>query len=294
MKVLVFGSTGQLGTEIIKTLGKGRSDLGKLPEIYNNCIVEGVSSQIIDITQSMDVINHIIKSKPDVIINCAAYTNVDACEDNKDAAFKVNALGAKNIASASEKIGAKLVHVSTDYVFDKNRNKPYCEYDLPAPKSVYGNTKYLGEQFVREFCSRYFIVRTSWLYGYIGNNFVKTIMRVGREKDFIKVVNDQIGNPTNAVDLVYHIFKISASEEYGVFHCTGLGECSWFDFASRIIDYSGIKAEVIPCTTVEFPRPAKRPLYSSLDNLMLRCTVGDEMRSWDVALNDFIDQYDES
>jgi len=292
VKILISGATGQLGSTLKDILKMGNSELGKIPVLFKDAKTESVNSQELDITDLEIVLAYTANSKPDLIINCAAYTNVDGCETNQDAAFKVNALGARNMAIAAEKIGAKLVHVSTDYVFAGNGTKPDNEASICHPQSIYGTTKYLGEQYVRDFCSRYFIVRTAWLYSPVGKNFVKTIMKAGRERGALKVVNDQIGNPTNAVDLAYHILKIAATEEYGIYHCTGNGECSWFDFASKIIEYAGIKATVSPCTTEDYPSPAKRPAYSALDNMMLRCTVGDEMRNWQVALKYFMDHYD--
>ena len=273
-------------------LETGNSELGEISVIFKGAETESIDFQELDITNLATALTYTAHSKPDLIINCAAYTNVDACETNQDAAFKVNALGARNMAIAAENLGAKLVQVSTDYVFAGNGTKPANEADLCHPLSAYGTTKYLGEQYVRELCSRYFIVRTAWLYGYIGKNFVKTIMKAGRERGALKVVKDQIGNPTNAVDLAYHILKIAATQEYGIYHCTGQGEGSWYDFAAEIIEYAGIEATVTPCATEDYPSPAKRPAYSALDNMMLRCTVGDEMRPWQDALKYFMDHYD--
>ncbi|HWQ41970.1 MAG TPA: dTDP-4-dehydrorhamnose reductase [Desulfosporosinus sp.] len=292
MKILITGAIGQLGSSLMKILKMGTSELGEIPVFFKVAETEGVDFQELDITDLETVLAYTANSKPDLIINCAAYTNVDGCETNQDDAYKVNTLGARNMAIAAEKIGAKLVHVSTDYVFAGNGTKPDNEASICHPQSTYGTTKYLGEQYVRDFCSRYFIVRTAWLYSPVGKNFVKTIMKAGRERGALKVVNDQIGNPTNAVDLAYHILKIAVTEEYGIYHCTGNGECSWYDFASKIIEYAGIKATVSPCTTEDYPSPAKRPAYSALDNMMLRCTVGDEMRNWQDALRYFMDHYD--
>jgi len=292
VKILITGALGQLGSSLKQILNNGNSVLGEIPVIYKEAQTECIDFKELDITNLETVMAYIENSKPELIINCAAYTNVDGCEANQDDAFKVNALGARNMAIAAEKIGAKLVHVSTDYVFDGNGTKPANEAMTCHPQSAYGTTKYLGEQYVREFCSRYFIVRTAWLYSNIGKNFVKTIMKAGRERGALKVVNDQIGNPTNAVDLAYHVLKIAASQEYGIYHCTGKGECSWCDFAAKIIEYAGIDATVSPCSTDEYPSPAKRPAYSALDNMMLRCTVGDEMRPWQDALRDFFNHYD--
>ena len=225
------------------------------------------------------------------MINCAAYTNVDGCESHKDLAFKVNALGARNLAMVSEEVGAKLIHVSTDYVFSGVGSTPLDECDLPAPVSAYGTTKLAGEEFVRSLSSKYFIVRTAWLYGYFGKNFVYTIMNAAKQRGKLTVVNDQKGNPTNAEDLAYHLLKLALTEEYGIYHCTGEGECSWYDFAAKIVEEAGIECEVLPVTSAEYNSAAKRPEYSSLDNMMLRCTIGNEMRNWEDALKVFMENY---
>ncbi|MEQ8198600.1 MAG: dTDP-4-dehydrorhamnose reductase, partial [Clostridiaceae bacterium] len=248
----------------------------------------------LDISDFIAVKKYFSEVKPDLVINCAAYTNVDGCESNEDTAFRINALGPRNLALASEEIGAKLIHVSTDYVFNGEGSVPFREYDLPQPVSVYGKTKLSGENYVRELSSRYFIVRTAWLYGYEGKNFVYTIMRVGKEKGVLTVVDDQRGNPTNAEDLAHHLLKLGVTEEFGTYHCTGKGECSWFDFASKIIELSGIQCTVKPVTSAEYESAARRPAFSSLDNMMLRCTVGDEMRQWEEALRMFIPKIDAS
>lgn len=294
MNVLITGCNGQLGTELRRILELQGTELGGIPEIFENAQVTSVDVEELDITNYNAVVDFLEDLSFDVIFNCAAYTNVDACETNWETAFQVNALGARNLAMATERFGSKLVHVSTDYVFAGDGSQPYVEWDICDPKSIYGKSKFLGEQYVRDFCSRYFIVRTSWLYGYVGNNFVKTMMRLGRERGALKVVNDQRGNPTNAADLAHHLLKLAATQQYGVYHCTGSGECSWYDFACKIMEYAKINAAVSPCTTEEYGSPTKRPAYSSLDNLMLRCTVGDEMRDWQDALKCFIANYQES
>ncbi len=288
MKLLIVGAHGQLGAELCKCLEHGSTELGTLPQVLRDADVTAVDIDKLDIADSGAVNAFITEGKFDVILNCAAYTNVNGCESNQDDAFRGNALGPKNLAVAAEKIGAKLIHVSTDYVFAGDGTVPYREYDVCAPQSVYGKTKYLGEQYVRELCSRYFIVRTAWLYGYYGNNFVHTMKKLGETKTEITVVNDQRGNPTNAADLAHHLLKLAVTEEYGIYHCTGGGECTWFDFASRIMELYGLPCRVNPCTTDEYPTPAKRPAFSSLDNMMLRNTVGDEMRDWQDALECFI------
>lgn len=288
MKILITGAKGQLGSQIINIIKNGKSELGDISSAYKDAEVIGIDIEELDITNISDTTKYINEIKPDIIINPAAYTNVDACEANQDAAFKVNAIGARNLAIAAEQIGAKLIHISTDYIFNGMGTIPFREYDLPEPVSVYGKTKYAGEEFVKEFCSKYFIVRTAWLYGYNGKNFVKTIIKAAKENGHLDVVDDQRGNPTNAEDLAHHILKIALSEEYGIFHCTGTGECSWYDFAVKIVEFSKIKCTVSPIDSSKSNRAAKRPAYSSLDNMMLRCTVGDEMRNWEDALKAFI------
>ncbi|MGG7145260.1 dTDP-4-dehydrorhamnose reductase [Clostridium butyricum] len=289
MKILITGCKGQLGTELQDIVRKGRAEIGEISNIIKEANIIALDVDELNITNLMEVKEKIGFLKPDVVINCAAATNVDGCESDEDFAFKVNSLGPRNLAMICDEMGAKLVQVSTDYVFSGVGEKPLTEYDLTAPYSVYGKTKLLGENYVREFCSKYYIVRTAWLYGYVGHNFVYTMRRLGKEKDSINVVNDQIGNPTHANDLAYHILKLIETEEYGIYHCTGKGECSWYDFAKMIIELSGEKCIVNSCTSEEYKTPAKRPEYSSLDNMMLRNTVGDEMRNWQDAIKSFIE-----
>lgn len=292
MRILITGCKGQLGNELQDIIKKGYAEIGEVSDVIKESELILCDVDELDITDLSQVKNKINQLKPDVVINCAAATNVDGCESNSDFAFKVNSLGPRNLAIVCEQIGAKLVQVSTDYVFSGIGDKPLTEYDLTAPYSVYGKTKLLGENYVREFSSKYFIVRTAWLYGYVGHNFVYTMRRLGKEKDTISVVNDQRGNPTHANDLAYHILKLIETEEYGVYHCTGKGECTWYDFAKMIIELSEEKCEVKPCTSEEYKTPAKRPEYSSLDNMMLRNTIGDEMRDWKDAIKSFISKLD--
>lgn len=288
MKILITGSNGQLGNELKKIIEIGQAEIAGVSLEIKNSEVIALDIDDLDITNFLAVKEKLEDIKPDVVINCAAATNVDGCESNEDLAFKVNSLGVKNLAIVCEEIGAKIVQVSTDYVFSGKGDTPLTEFDLVSPYSVYGKTKLLGENYVRDFSSKYFIVRTAWLYGYIGHNFVYTMQRLGKEKDSLKVVNDQKGNPTHANDLAYHILKLIETENYGIYHCTGKGECTWYDFAKKIMELSNIECSVNPCSSEEYKTPAKRPEYSSLDNVMLRCTVGDEMRDWEVALESFI------
>ena len=294
MKIVITGSKGQLGTQLQKILKDGYSEIGGIPEALKGCEVIPIDIDELDIADKKAVSDFIGKHKPDAVINCAAMTNVDGCETQIEVAMKANAIGPRNLAIACKENGAKLLHVSTDYVFSGTGTVPYREWDVCNPQSVYGASKYLGEQYVREFCDKYFIVRTSWLYGYIGKNFVKTMVRLGKTHDSIKVVNDQRGNPTNAEDLAHHLLKLAVCEEYGVYHCTGEGECTWYDFACEIMKEFGIDCKVNPCTSEEFPSPTKRPEFSSLDNMMLKCTVGNEMRNWKEALKVYAKNIDES
>ncbi len=287
MNILITGAKGQLGRELTVCFERGRTEPG-VPDILkekNELTLTDIDEcDIADMAALRDFASN---KKFDVIFNCAAYTNVNGCETNVETAVRANAIGPRNLAVLAKEMGAKLLHVSTDYVFAGDGCVPYREYDLKAPQSVYGKSKHLGEEYVKTFSDRYFIVRTSWLYGYYGANFVKTMLRIAREKGACRVVCDQRGNPTNAADLAHHLLKLATSEEYGIYHGTGNGECSWYEFTQEIIALSGIDATVSPCTTEEFPSPAKRPAYSSLDNLMFRSTVGDEFRPWKEALASF-------
>ena len=292
MTILITGAKGQLGNELTKILGEGTSSLGVLPLFYAQSKVISVDVDELDITDLPSVLSFFALHTPALVFNCAAMTNVDGCETNEDVAYKVNAIGPKNLAIACEQYGSRLLHVSTDYVFSGEGSSPYTESDEPSPNTAYGRTKYAGEENVLAHCPNSCICRTAWLYGYVGNNFVKTMLRLAREKGSLTVVNDQVGNPTSAVDLAFQLLLLGASVETGVFHCTCNGEpVSWFDFASRIVSLAGLDVPVHGCTTAEFPRPAKRPAYSALDNSRLRSTIGDSMRDWKVALDSFMEKY---
>ncbi|MGL5353883.1 MAG: SDR family oxidoreductase, partial [Clostridium sp.] len=197
MKILITGSKGQLGNELQDIIKTGKAEIGSVSDLIKSAEVIALDVEDLDITKLAQVKEVIGREKPDVVINCAAATNVDGCETNQDLAFKINALGARNLAMVCEEVGAKLVQVSTDYVFSGVGETPLKEFDLTGPTSVYGTTKLVGEEYVREFSSKYFIVRTAWLYGYVGKNFVYTMMNLGKTKETLNVVNDQRGNPTN-------------------------------------------------------------------------------------------------
>jgi len=291
MKILITGVYGQLGSELTEIIGDMKSEIGDIPEIYRDAEITGVDIDTLDLSNTDDMAAFAAENKShpfDLIINCAAMTNVDACETDNEAALKGNAVAPRNIARLAELHGSKLIHVSTDYVFDGQSNTPYREWDLPAPVCVYGKSKWLGEKYVSENCPRAFIVRTSWLYGKKGNNFVRTIRKIASENESITVVKDQFGNPTNANDLAHHLLKIGAGRDYGIYHVTGNGICSWHEFAEEIVRLSGLKCEVKPVTSEEFQRLAPRPAYSAMEHLMLRATIGDEMRDWKEALASYI------
>ena len=284
MKVLITGCRGQLGIELCQQLNNlNRSN--KRFELLKTDI------DTLDITNSFQVHTMVTEEKPDVIINTAAYTNVDACETDELNAFRVNAIGAQNLSAAAFQIGAKMLQVSTDYVFDGAGNSPKREYDPVNPQSVYGQSKALGEKLVLQTNPRHFIVRTAWLYGE-GNNFVRTMLKLASEKDEINVVNDQIGSPTSTVDLTRCIIDLITTDHYGVYHATCEGECSWYDFASRIFAMESINIKVNPITTKELNRPAKRPAYSVLENFMLKLIGLNNFRQWEDALEEYLGKND--
>lgn len=281
-----------MGSELLRQIRAGSSALGALPEDVREADIAAVDIGEMDIGDMEGTLRFVSAAAPDAIINCAAYTNVDACESDPDAAFRANAAGARNVAIAAREMGAKLIHVSTDYVFSGDGSQPYCEWDECRPQTAYGRSKLLGEEFVRTLCPNHLIARTSWLYGRWGGNFVKTILRAAKERGAVRVVDDQRGNPTNAEDLAHHLLLLAATRECGVYHITGNGVCSWYEFAREFVRLSGLSCSVDPCTTQEFPRPAPRPAYSALEHRMLRATVGDGMRDWKEAIASFMTHFD--
>lgn len=296
MKILITGANGQLGTELQHVLHDMRAEIGPLPADYRDAEVVALDSEGLDITDENAVASELSKGY-DIVINAAAYTNVDGCESNVEDADAVNHLGPAHLARACEEHGAKFVQVSTDYVFPGNEEGERVETDPVKPISAYGRTKLAGEEAVKELCSRYFIVRTAWLYGYKGKNFAKTMIRLAKKFGKISVVADQFGNPTNANDLAYEILKLALTQEYGVYHCTNNGTCSWFDFACAVVDLAGIPCEKEPLTSVEykqrFPQSADRPHFSSLKNAHLEATIGDEMRPWKEAVKTYMERLPE-
>lgn len=296
-RILITGSHGQLGQTLQECLGTMEADIGPIGKVYAGAAVDAVDFETLDIADAEAVEAHFAQNGPyDLVINCAAITNVDGCEADEAAAYHVNALGAENLARAAQGCGAKFVHVSTDYVFAGTDPNPRSEDDPVCPISAYGRTKWAGEVLARNACQRLFVVRTAWLYGLVGNNFVKTMRHLGATHGEVTVVDDQVGNPTSANDLAYEILKLAETDEYGTYHCTNEGSCSWADFAKAIMEGSGLDCRVVPISSQRYrelnPASASRPAFSSLENHRLAQTVGNEMRPWQDALTAYLTALD--
>lgn len=284
MKILITGADGQLGSDLCKALVKH--------EIVPLTIADG------DIADFSFVRDKILANRPDMIINTAAYVRVDDCEDNRDLAFQVNALGARNVAVMAEEMGAGLAHISTDYIFggeDEPRSSPYTEFDTPVPCNVYGQSKLAGENYVRHLCTRHFIVRSSALFGVAGamgkgGNFVETMLKLAKEKPELRVVNDQVFSPTYTRDLAERIAKLIETRYYGIVHITNGGACSWYDFTLEILRQAGLKTPVIPITSDKFPQKARRPHYSVLGNYQLKLLGMAGMPAWQDALKRYLEE----
>ncbi|TMV17510.1 dTDP-4-dehydrorhamnose reductase [Paenibacillus thermoaerophilus] len=278
LRVLVTGANGQLGRVVTERLAAaGRTAIG-------------LSRQELDITDAAAVRRAFERFRPHAVIHAAAYTAVDRAESEPDEAYRTNAYGTRHVALAAAAVRAKLVYVSTDYVFDGRSREPYDEFAPTAPLNVYGRSKLAGEMFVRELHRQAFIVRTSWVYGRHGGNFVKTMLRLGRERTAVDVVDDQTGSPTLADDLAACLLRLVDTDRYGLYHVSGAGSCTWREFAQAVFDlgFGAGKAEARPVTTAQFPRPARRPAYSVLDHRALRLNGFPPMRDWREALAEFI------
>jgi dTDP-4-dehydrorhamnose reductase len=272
MKTLVIGSHGQLGTDMVAMCQAAGHD------------TIGIDFPEIDITDRPATAALVEQQRPELIVNCAAFTAVDECEAKQERAFAINRDGVANIALAAQKTGSRVVHFSTDYVFDGLNTEPYVESDQPRPATIYGESKLAGEQALIAGLSRHYIFRIAWLYGLHGSNFVKTIRRVAAEKaatgGVLWVVNDQFGTPTYTREVIRQMLAVVDTEEYGLYHCTAEGFCSWYDFARLIVDQAGIAVDLQPCTTAEYPRPAQRPPYSVLENRRLKQLGLHTMQEW--------------
>lgn len=276
MNILITGAKGMLGSALQKTLSPKHTvhpfDIDKM--------------DITDYAKSYSIAAGV---KPDLIIHCAAYTDVDGCEKNEEKAYLINSTGTQNIALVCQKLDIPMVYISTDYVFDGAKNEPYLEFDKPNPLSVYGKSKYAGEAFVTFLLNKFYIIRTSWLFGYGGKNFVDTIINLTYEKDELCVVNDQVGCPTYASDLAGAISELIETPFFGIYHITNDGCCSWYEFAKSIITTAGIKGKKItPTETKNFPRPAKRPAYSVLKNNFLKLKGLKPLRHHKKALEEYL------
>lgn len=286
-KILLTGANGQLGRAI-------QVEYGDAVEYVKTDMIEGEGLELLDISDLDAVIKCLDAHRPDVVINCAAMTNVDGCETNLEGAYKANAIGPRNLAIACNKFDIKLVHVSTDYVFPgTDREAPYTEFDEPAPLSAYGRTKLAGERFVSQMCNKFFILRTAWLYG-DGHNFVKTMLALAENHDELTVVCDQKGSPTSAKELAKAIKALEATEEYGIYHATCEGDTNWASFAEAIFAEAGKNTVVKYVTSEEYkamnPASADRPHYSIMDNMMLRLTIDYKMADWKDALKEYMAQ----
>ncbi|NPV72672.1 MAG: dTDP-4-dehydrorhamnose reductase [Pelotomaculum sp.] len=276
MKVLVTGAAGMLGRQVV------------LEYRRRGASVYDLYRQELDITNYDQVSKTLDKIKPDVVINCAAYTNVDTAEEEKEKAFLINGLGPRYLALACRHYGTVLVHISTDYIFNGQINRPYQVYDPPSPINTYGASKLFGEAAVRETGGKFFIVRTSWLFGPDGKNFVNTILNLAGQRKELKVVDDQRGSPTYTVDLAGALADLVNSKIYGTYHITNTGETTWYEFAQKIVATAGLKTKVKPCKTQEFPRPALRPAFSVLDPFPLKQVIGYNLPHWEGALKRYI------
>jgi len=309
-KILITGASGQLGFDLLRGL--------------KNCELIPSTRENLDITQLEETLDSVSEAAPDVIIHCAAFTDVDGCESHPDEAFMVNGIGTRNVAIAARRAEAKLIYVSTDYVFDGRKDTPYTEFDSPHPLTVYGKSKLLGEEYVKQQLNQFFIVRVAWLYGRHGKNFVKTMFRLAQTKERIEVVNDQRGTPTWTVDVVHQIERLLSTEAYGTYHCTSQGSCSWYEFALEIFKHAGYEAvadssgsvrlmpnsqnrrsntqdlgsktqnltpiNMRPVTSEEFPHPAKRPKNSVLENYMFKLQGFDVMPEWKASVTRFMSE----
>jgi dTDP-4-dehydrorhamnose reductase len=278
-KILICGAKGQLG-----------SSIRELAVDFDDISFDFTDIEELDLLDSLSLNIYVKQTKPDFIINCAAYTAVDKAESEREKAFLLNAEAVKNLFLAANQCNARLIHISTDYVFNGRNHTPYKEHDLPDPDSVYGLSKLKGEMYLTDSDSTV-IIRTAWLYSNYGHNFMKTVLRLGGEKEEIKMVCDQVGTPTYAGDLaaaLLQIISISAEDSSkfkpGIYHYSNEGVASWYDFAREIIDLSGLKTRVLPIETSEYPLPAPRPQYSVLNKKKIRDTFGIVVPYWKDSL----------
>ncbi len=272
---MIIGSEGMLGHDLVDVLSKEHD-------------ISTTTIETLDITDIEKTIETVKNINPDVVVHAAAYTDVDASESNPDLAYNVNALGTRNVAVACNEVDCAMVYICTDYVFDGTKTTPYYEYDQTRPLGVYGKTKHTGEVYIRDLLNKFYIIRTSWLYGYNGPNFIATMLKLAKTTDSISVVNDQIGSPTYTVDLANSISLLIKKPSYGIYHITNSESCSWYDFAKEIFRQTNTEIDLKPVTTEEFPRPAPRPKFSVLENYNWKMEGYPKLRSYKEALTDYL------
>ena len=275
VKIMIVGSGGMLARELARQWSS-RHELIAL------------TRQELDVSALEDVRGAVRSHAPDVVVNCAAYNRVDDAETHVEDAYRVNALGPRNLAIAAEEQNAALVHFSTDYVFDGKKTTPYLEYDAVNPLGVYARSKVAGETAVRDHCTRFFLVRVAWLVGHGGRNFVEAMLHAAREKGAVSVVTDQVGTPTFCADVARALHTLLETRAFGLYHMTGNGSCSWFEFAEEIFRQADLNVSVTPTTMSAYARPAPRPASTILRNLMLELTVGDTMPPWQESLRQYL------
>lgn len=282
-KILVTGANGQLGRS-----------MRRLAEKYPQFDFVMTDVEELDICNNAAVMSFVEEKKPDFIVNCAAYTAVDNAEDNEPLCTKLNCEAVRNIGQAAQAVGARVVHISTDYVFNGRNFQPYTEDDEPNPASVYGRTKLAGEIALQASCRESVIIRTAWLYSEFGKNFVKTMLRLCRERDEIRVVFDQIGTPTYAGDLAQAVMSVVVSAEAGnfapgIYHFTNEGVCSWYDFTVKIVEIAGLSCRVVPIETKDYPSKAERPHFSVLNKSKIKSTYGIDIPHWETSLRKMLE-----
>ena len=276
MKILITGYKGMLGFDLVN----------KLKEDHELILTD---IEQLDITNLKEVKEMISQENLEAVINVAAYTDVDGCETNRELAYSVNSTGPKNLAIACKENDVTLLHISTDYVFPGNNTKPYREEDETGPQSYYGETKLQAEEFIKEEMEKFFIIRTAWLYGINGKNFVKTMLNLAKNNPEIRVVNDQRGSPTFTVDLANAICELIETDKYGIYHVTNTDDCTWYDFAKNIFELANVEIEVKPVTTDEYPTPAKRPKYSVLSHEKWNNAGFKPLRTYEDALKSYME-----
>ncbi|MPZ88748.1 MAG: dTDP-4-dehydrorhamnose reductase [Nitriliruptorales bacterium] len=274
MRVLITGAGGQLGHDLVDAFGGDQ--------------VTALDRSQLDVTEEAAVVAAVRDHAPDLVVHAAAFTKVDACESEPDTAWRVNALGSWWVARACALGDAAMVYLSSDYVFDGRAGRAYTEYDATSPLSIYGRSKEAGEQLVRRTLPRHYIVRTSWVHGAHGGNFVRTMLRLGRERGAVSVVDDQTGSPTFTFDLAPAIRRLAVTARHGTYHLTNGGHCTWFDLAQAAFEEAGVQVDLTATDTASFGAPAPRPAYSVLDNLTARLTGLPPLPPWRASLRRLI------